>query len=77
MHPRGRADLVSAILENFSGEIALQQRKTTAPHLTGKDGYKQMGTFAIEQGMILLRFEHELAIFAKIVDERYRGFRPI
>ena len=70
-------DLVSAILENFSGEIALQQRKTTAPHSTGKDGYKQMETFAIEQGMILMRFEHEFVIFAKKVDVRYRGFRPI
>ena len=70
-------DLVSAILENFSGEIALQRRKTTAPHSTGKDGYKQMETFAIEQGMILMRFEREFAIFAKKVDVRYRGFRPI
>ena len=41
------------------------------------DGYKQMETFAIEQGMILMRFEHEFAIFAKKVDVRYRGFRPI
>ena len=64
-------------LKIYRGEIALQQRKTTAPHSTGKDGYKQMETFAIEQGMILMRFEHELAIFAKIVDVRYRGFRPI
>ena len=41
------------------------------------DGYKQMETFAIEQVMILKRFEHEFAIFAKNVDVRYRGFRPI
>ena len=77
MHPRGRADLVNAILENFSGEIALQQRKTTAPHSTGKDGYKQMETFAIEQEMIRMRFEYEFVIFTKKVDVRYRGFRPI
>ena len=64
-------------LKIYRGEIALQQRKTTAPHSTGKDGYKQMETFAIEQGMILMRFEHEFAIFAKKVDVRYRGFRPI
>ena len=70
-------DLVSTFLENLLGGIALQQRKTTAPHSTGKDEYKQMETFAIEQVMIRMRFEHELAIFAKIVDVRYRGFRPI
>ena len=63
MHPRGRLDL--------------RQRKPTAPHSKGKDGYKQMETFAIEQVMILMRFEHEFAIFEKIVDVRYRGFRPI
>ena len=77
MHPRGHVDLVSAILENLYGGIALQQRKTIAPHSTGKDGYKQMETFAIEQGMILMRFEHEFVIFTKKVDVRYRGFRPI
>jgi len=64
-------------LKIYRGEIALQQRKTTAPHSTGKDGYKQMETFAIEQLMILMRFEREFAIFAKRVDVRYRGFRPI
>ena len=64
-------------LKIYRGEIALQQRKTIAPHSTGKDGYKQMETFAIEQLMILMRFERELAVFAKKVDVRYRGFRPI
>ena len=49
-------------LKIFRGEIALQQRKTTAPHSTGKDGYKQMETFAIEQVMILMRFEREFDI---------------
>lgn len=35
-----------------------------------------METVTIEQVMIIMSFECELAIFAKIVDVRYRGFRP-
>ena len=62
-------------LKIYGGELLSDE--TTAPHSTGKDGYRQMETFAIEQVMILMRFEHEFAIFAKKVDVRYRGFRPI
>jgi len=71
MHPRGRVDLVSAILENLVGKLLSNKEKQLHPIRRVKmDGYKQMETFAIEQVMILMRFEHELAIFAKKVDVR-------
>ena len=56
--------------------MSLRRRKTTAPPSTDKDEYKQIEAFTIEQVMMMTRFEHDLAIFAKIVDVRYRGFRP-
>ena len=64
-------DLVSAILENLVGKLLSNKEKQLHPIRRVKmDGYKQMETFAIEQVMILMRFEHELAIFAKKVDVR-------
>ena len=46
--------------------MSLRRRKTTAPPSTDKDEYKQIEAFTIEQVMMMTRFEHDLAIFAKI-----------
>ena len=54
--------------------MSLRRRKTTATPSTDKDEYKQIDAFTIEQVMMMMRFEHELAIFAKIVDANFLTF---
>ena len=75
IHPPKRLSIF--VLKNYKERIAFRRRKTNAPHSIGKGcRYKQMETFAIGQ-VIMMSFKHELAIYVKIVDVRYRGFRPI